>query len=714
MSEERNFSFSIRAKLMLLVAVLLLIPWMGYTYVREMKSFLLQGQEEALQLTARAISTVLHDRVELFNPETGVPDVIGGPYDLYAYQLSSYPFIDGKALDWLDHRDRELVNFNLSGWQCAEDYESEAFSFSHLLGYRGEYLYAFFRVQDTELVFRDTTTRNIDNSDHIRFAIEDPSGLLRRFTITSESDGRMSVYQMDKEWRYPTTGESVNEINAVFAATEDGYNVEVRVPRYLMAPNGGVAFTVVDVDDREQRGIRSTISTGAEAENEFGRLRVSSPELTRILRGIDRPVARVWILDKEQQVRAVVGSLTQSAAADKKPVTSFLRVRNWIAETLLGSPTLEFEDIPADVSRRPEEIFKNVLAGQPEIQHRPSLDERVEIFMAAEPIFYGEEVLGAVVVEQSTTEILSLQYNALRNLTTVTLLVFFLVAAAMLWFASSLAYRIRRLRDEAERAISPDGRLLNADLRMDPSMDEVGDLSRSMAGMLTRISEYTRYLERMPDTLAHEMSNPLNVVNSSLENLERESDPQRRQEYIQRASNGIRRLGTIVRTLTEAANLEDAIKADDPEVFDLRELVSNVIDGYRKAHEGQVFELDAPEGPLMVNGMPDHIAQLLDKLADNAMNFRKPGTPIKIEITGVTNKANIVVSNEGPSLPEDLGDRLFDPMVSFGQKNATEMHLGLGLYIVRLIAESHRGSVSAKSKADGTGAEFEVSLPLAA
>ncbi len=702
---------------MLLVAVLLLIPWMGYNYVREMKSFLQQGQEEALQLTARAISTVLHDRVELFDPETGVPDVIGGPYDLYAYQLSSYPFIDGKALDWLDHRDRELVNFNLSGWQCSEDYVSEGFSFSHLLGYRGEYLYAFFRIQDSDLVFRDTTTRNIDNSDHIRFAIEDPSGLLRRFTITSQSDGRMSVYQMDKEWRYPTTGESVNEINAVFAATEDGYNVEFRVPRYLMAPNSGVAFTVVDVDDRDTRDIRATISTGAEAENEFGRLRVSSPELTRILGGIDRPVARVWILDKDQQVRAVVGSLAQTAPSDTPDSASssaYSRMRNWVAERILGSPTLDFEDIPDDVSRRPEEIFKNVLAGKPEVQHRPSLDERVEIFMAAEPIFYGEEVLGAVVVEQSTTEILSLQYNALRNLTTVTLLVFVLVAAAMLWFASSLAYRIRRLRNDAEVAISPDGRLLNADVRVDPSGDEVGDLSRSMSGMLTRISEYTRYLERMPDTLAHEMSNPLNVVNSSLENLERESDPERRQEYIARASNGIRRLGTIVRTLTEAANLEDAIKADDPELFDLRELVESVIDGYRKSHEGQTFELIAPKGPLMINGMPDHIAQLLDKLADNAMNFRKPGTPIQIEISNGGDNARIVVSNQGPLLPEDLGDRLFDPMVSYGQKNATEMHLGLGLYIVRLIAESHRGSVAAKSKVDGSGAEFAVSLPLAA
>ena len=57
---------SIRYKLLLVILTLLLIPWMGYQYVRELKSFALQGQEEALLLTAGAIATVFHDRPELF------------------------------------------------------------------------------------------------------------------------------------------------------------------------------------------------------------------------------------------------------------------------------------------------------------------------------------------------------------------------------------------------------------------------------------------------------------------------------------------------------------------------------------------------------------------------------------------------------------------------------------------------------------------------
>ena len=66
---------SIRYKLLLVILTLLLIPWMGYQYVREMKAFALQGQEEALLLTASAISTVLHDRPELFSGESSGADI---------------------------------------------------------------------------------------------------------------------------------------------------------------------------------------------------------------------------------------------------------------------------------------------------------------------------------------------------------------------------------------------------------------------------------------------------------------------------------------------------------------------------------------------------------------------------------------------------------------------------------------------------------------
>ena len=75
---------------------------MGYHYVREMKTFLFQGQEDALMLTARAVATVLNDRTALFNPDTGIPELLGESGGLLAHQLDQYLKLDGRSDDWGD------------------------------------------------------------------------------------------------------------------------------------------------------------------------------------------------------------------------------------------------------------------------------------------------------------------------------------------------------------------------------------------------------------------------------------------------------------------------------------------------------------------------------------------------------------------------------------------------------------------------------------
>ncbi len=70
----------------------------------------------------------------------------------------------------------------------------------------------------------------------------------------------------------------------------------------------------------------------------------------------------------------------------------------------------------------------------------------------------------------------------------------------------------------------------------------------------------------------------------------------------------------------------------------------------------------------------------------------------------------LIVSNDGPTLPPEIADSLFDPMVS-STRDARETHLGLGLYIVRLVAEFHKGTVAARNRRGGTGVEVVVALP---
>ena len=371
----------------------------------------------------------------------------------------------------------------------------------------------------------------------------------------------------------------------------------------------------------------------------------------------------------------------------------------------------EESELPADLALRQEAIFNRVLEqGITLAERRQSSQNQAEILMAAHPIWSSSNyILGAVVVEQSSTQVLALQDRVLKNITLVSLLVFIIATAALLTFASRLTLRIGRLRDATEHAITPEGRVRQQ--RIGPERkagDEIGDLSRSISSMLQKLAQYTGYLEGLPDTLAHEFSNPLNVVNSSLENLQKEIPETERSKYMQRAENGIIRIRNLLTNLTEAANLEEAMHGETWERFNLVQLVSSYVEGYRTSHPDWKFEIDIQDDLLKINGTPDHIAQMLDKLADNALDFSNPGSPIIFRLQKENNTAVLTVLNEGPELPTKLQDRIFDPMVSAGKKNAKQSQLGLGLYIVRLIASFHQARVSAANRTDVDGVAIRV------
>lgn len=715
---------SIRSKLLFVALALLLIPWMGYEYVRDMKSFLLQGQENALNLTARAIATVLHDKPELFDPEKGAPEVIGDTDDIFAYSLADYIRLDGNLADWGDQLDQATQVDGSFNQLCGPQYQPDSLSYFQVVGYRGPYLYAGFDVKDDKVVLRDPNIRRLNNSDHLRFYLENPGGQVKRYLLTGKEPGRMSVYLMDENWEYPLTGEPNYDLSAEWRMSDKGYRVEIRIPRFLTGSQARLGFVVADVDDQNERRVEKRLTSSSrniEENPPLNHLFIHSPEIARILRGLDRPVTRIWVLDRQQRVRAVVGNLASDTAEPVPPeglfgyvVHGYQQILHEVYDMILETSSEGFVDISADVASRDEETFRKALGGIPQTQRRSSLDG-TEILLAAYPIWSGDQALGVVVVEQSTDEVLAQHKRVLENVVAVTLLVLIIITGALLVFASRIAIRIRRLRNEADQAIGLDGRVRNANIRAErKSGDEIGDLSRSMSGMLGRLTQYTRYLEGLPDTLAHELNNPLNVVNSSLDNLQLEMPETRNSKYMERAKNGTIRLGSILRNLTEAANLEEALRTEVQEKFDLVALASSYVEGYQLSNPKQKFELEIRNSPIHIRGTPDLIAQMLDKLADNALDFSRADSAILVRLDKRNGRAELSVLNEGVELPNTMTDRLFDPMVSVGKTNAKQSRLGLGLYVVRLIAEYHDGQVMAHNRSDVTGAEFTVILPLAA
>jgi two-component system, OmpR family, sensor histidine kinase ChvG len=410
------------------------------------------------------------------------------------------------------------------------------------------------------------------------------------------------------------------------------------------------------------------------------------------------------VVDAGSRVRGLHGSLRDERDKPRE-VSGWLRP---VANLVAPPPRLP----TADDSEPARGQVERALIGVSSTQWRGTRDRDVAILSAAQPIFVGDDIVGAVVLEETTASIQLLKTEALENLLAVTLGIVAASLVILLAFSTRLVARIRKLHAEAESAIDAQGRVRGA-ITPSGARDEIGDLTRTTSAMLARLRDYNAYLEAMAGRLSHELRTPLAVVRSSLDNLKsgRLSDEVR--VYVERAGEGVERLARIISRLSEATRLEQLLASAERERFDVGRLVASCVEGYRSAYAARTFELSVPSSALPVVGVPDALAEALDKLIENADDFAPAGSVVRVLVEAQGRLAVVAVENEGPALPADDIARLFESMVSLRPSRSPESrpHLGLGLYIVRLVAQFHGGAARAANV--GGRVRFEVALPLA-
>jgi signal transduction histidine kinase len=335
----------------------------------------------------------------------------------------------------------------------------------------------------------------------------------------------------------------------------------------------------------------------------------------------------------------------------------------------------------------------------------------VALLSAAAPITVDGTIRGAVVLDQIGDALIGLRDRALARLFYLTLLATAVAVAFVVGFATWLSVRINRLSTAADSAIGRDGRIR---LTMPEASrgDEIGALARSFESMLARLNEHTQYLRTLGGKLSHELRTPLTIVRSSLDNLESEGLRDDQRAFVDRARQGSLRLQSILTALGAAARVEESIKQTERVSFDLRELLQSTVAAYRSGFPNAKFDLDVPGDAAFLRGAPDLIVQLLDKLIDNAVDFCPVGGAITVGLARSAGNYELSVSNDGPPLPEAMQGRLFESLYERRTTHDDKPHFGLGLYIVRLIAEFHGGAVTAANRANGTGVVFTVSLPI--
>jgi dedicated sortase system histidine kinase len=688
----------LRLQLLLLSLLTLALPWAGCQYAREMENVLRDGQQQALLATAATVASAVAARPDLIYRDPALRarfDANAG--DLYAYTLGTRALIDGFDDDW-----------NLPDSVEAVRNDGRGLSAHYVAATDETYLYLFLRVDDREVVFEDpgTGARPSESSnDHVWLAFVTPDGSIDRLVISTSAPGLQSARRAEHD-EYGRRRDVVEpRVQAFWRTNSLGYQVEARVPLAMVRLRFG--FEVVDIDERGT--VNSRIGTLRPPQlTPVGRVFQESPALVDVLRQFEQAGVRLGVVDANGWKIGSVGALGSAgdAAEPGSPVMSLLYRRMLESET---APLPNRDSVPG---RFAGAHVESALKGKADAAWlRLGKSGRV-ILAAAAPIAGRNGVLGAVVLEQTGERLLTLRDRALVRLLNLTLLATAIAVAGTLGFAGLLSLRLVRIRKAAETALSPDGRL-NVVFPGTRARDELGDLARSFATLLARLNEYTTYLRTLAGKLSHELRTPLAIVQSSLENLENERPAPTSAPYLERARAGSARLQSILTAMSAASRTEEAIEHAERHLFDLKALLASMVAGYQTAFPERRFTAVLPEGSCEINGAPDLIAQLLDKLVDNAVDFSPRDGLIEITLDCEDRTARISVKNDGPSLPPHASERLFESLFEYRPGSDSRPHFGLGLYIVRLIAEFHSGRATAENRVDASGAVFRVALPRA-
>ena len=126
----------------------------------------------------------------------------------------------------------------------------------------------------------------------------------------------------------------------------------------------------------------------------------------------------------------------------------------------------------------------------------------------------------------------------------------------------------------------------------------------------------------MPRTLRHEINNPLNTLSTSLQNLAEENPSIQDSKYLESAQRGVTRIGAIVQNLADAANLEEALEAEDLEVIDIRQLLQSYVTNCKITHTDCEFAFRGPGRPVYARVSDYRIEQMLDKIIDSLWRCR--------------------------------------------------------------------------------------------
>ena len=352
-----------------------------------------------------------------------------------------------------------------------------------------------------------------------------------------------------------------------------------------------------------------------------------------------------------------------------------------------------------------------------------TLSEGHLLLSAAVPVQRYKQVLGALMLTRDNRAIAASLREVRYDMLTIAVAALGITVLLSLYLAGTITHPIVRLARAADEI-----RLARESRPEIPDLgkrgDEIGDLNDALRSMTDALWQRINTIESFAADVAHELKNPLTSLRSAIEVAARPSlEPEQRAKLMAIVVHDIERLNRLISDISDASRLDAELMRGEFKTVDLKTLLSDMVQHYatvtaQKAGVEVEFRLSA-NPPYEGLGHDGRYGQVFRNIIDNALSFAPKGSRILIELSREPRNGPLVVTidDEGPGIPEDNLESIFQRFYSERPSEHFGQHSGLGLSICRQIMETYGGSITATNRKanDGRilGARFTVRVPVA-
>lgn len=338
-------------------------------------------------------------------------------------------------------------------------------------------------------------------------------------------------------------------------------------------------------------------------------------------------------------------------------------------------------------------------------------------YAVARPIHAGadsNDVIGYVFITNVVDNILK-TWSSLTGISAiVTIGVFAAAMLVSLMYSKHMAKPLDEMAAASRRFARGDFSV-RVRQREDPT-DEMGALIDSFNKMADSLEKAEERRSEFIANISHELRTPMTTISGFAEGLlDGTIPPEDEKKYLRAICDETKRLSRLVRDMLDASQLRN--RASDPTKrsdFDLTELTLQTLLSFESRATKKNLDVDPqlPDNHIMVHADKDAITQVIYNLLDNAVKFASPGSCITVRIYKDAGKAYVAVRDYGETIPPDDLPFIFDRFHKSDRSRSLDKDgVGLGLYLVKSIINSHDEDIAVTSR-DGM-TEFVFTLALA-